>query len=175
MPLWNCFQKQRRRELMRIRDVSKSVWIRLGFPRPQTAARIPISWKRGFRGPKTPISPRPCKGWKREFSVQKSPFSMCSLVEKRGFFGQKTPFSRTKGNGGFWTPKTSFPGNWDSGRCLGSGESQGYVSKCLVSTVESRRNLSTCPERAVAIDACPRKRFCGTPLFGTPRLSNIPK
>ena len=42
----------------------------LGFPRPQTGARIPISWKRGFRGPKTPIS----------------------LVLEKGVFCQKIPF-----------------------------------------------------------------------------------
>ena len=48
----------------------------LGFPRPQTGARIPISWKRGFWGPKTPISPRPYKGWKREFSA-KNPHFPC--------------------------------------------------------------------------------------------------
>ena len=30
----------------------------------------------------------------------------------------------TRENGGFWTPKTSFPANGDSGPCLGSGESQ---------------------------------------------------
>ena len=81
----------------------------LGFHWPQTGARIPISWKRGFRAPKTPISPRPYKGRKREFSVQQSPFSMCSLVEKKGeFFDRKLPFSRTRGNGGFWTPKPLF-------------------------------------------------------------------
>ena len=64
----------------------------LRFPRPQTGPRIPISCKRGFRGPKTPISPRPHTTWKREFSVKKSPFSLCSLVEKRGFFDRKPPF-----------------------------------------------------------------------------------
>ena len=46
----------------------------LRFPRPQTGPRTPICWKRGFRGPKTPISIRPHTGWKREFLVKKSPF-----------------------------------------------------------------------------------------------------
>ena len=67
---------------------------RLGFPWPQTGARIPISWKRGFRGPKTPIST--------------SPLQRLGKGVKRGIFWQKTPFSRTRGNGGFWTPKPSF-------------------------------------------------------------------
>ena len=78
--------------------------IELGFPRPQTGARTPVSWKRGFRGPKTPISPHPCKGWKREFSVQKSPFSMCSPVEKRGFFDRKLLFSE-RGEMGVFGPR----------------------------------------------------------------------
>ena len=90
----------------------------------QTGARIPISWKEGFGGPKTPISPRPYKGWKREFSVQKIPIFYVFPCRKKGIFRQKTPFSRTRGNGGFWTPKPSLPGNGDSGPCLGSGESQ---------------------------------------------------
>ena len=33
-----------------------------------------------------------------------------------------------KGNGGFGPPKPSFPGNGDSGPCLGSGESQKKIS-----------------------------------------------
>ena len=115
-----------------------SMWgVNLRFPRRQTGARIPISWKRGFRGPKTAISPRPCKGWKREFSVQKSPFSMCSLVEKWGYLDRKLPFpafSRTRGNGGFWTPKPSFPGNGDSGPLSGVG---GIASVNRKSTLRS--------------------------------------
>ena len=77
----------------------------LGCPRPQTGARIPIFCQRGFRGPKTPISPRPCKGWKREFSVQKSPFSMCSLVRNKGdFFLRKLPFPE-RGEMGVFGPR----------------------------------------------------------------------
>ena len=45
--------------------------LRLRFPRPQTAAQIPIPWKRGFRGPKIPMSPRPGNG---SFLSEKSPF-----------------------------------------------------------------------------------------------------
>ena len=36
--------------------------LQLGLPRPETGVRIPISWKRGLRGPKTLISPRLGKG-----------------------------------------------------------------------------------------------------------------
>ena len=95
--------------------------MRLRFPRPQTGARIPISWKRGFRGPKPPFPVALKKGWKREFSVQESPFSMCSLAEKKGFFERKLPFPERGEMGGFRTPKPSFPGNGDSGPCLGRG------------------------------------------------------
>ena len=72
---------------------------------PQTAPRIPISWKRGFRGPK-------------------SPFFYKRTHRKWGFFGRKLPFPacvRATGNGGFRAPKPSFPGNGNSGPCLGSG------------------------------------------------------
>ena len=63
----------------------------LGFPRPQTAARIPISWKRGFRGPKTPIFPSPRRTW--EFSVQKKrPLSYKVTQRKRGLFARKLAF-----------------------------------------------------------------------------------
>ena len=43
---------------------------------------------------KNPHFPSPSHDtWKREFSVKKSPFSLCSLVEEeRGFFGGKLPF-----------------------------------------------------------------------------------
>ena len=89
----------------------------LGFPRPQTGPRIPISWKRWFRGPKTPIF------WKGEFSVKNSPFCLCSLVEKGELLTENSLFL-DKGQGWFLDPETLFPGNEDSGSCLGSGESQ---------------------------------------------------
>ena len=46
--------------------------IGLGFPRPQTRARIPISCKRGFQGPKMPISLRPHTGQTRELKRVKT-------------------------------------------------------------------------------------------------------
>ena len=73
-----------------------------GFPRPQAGARIPISWKRGFWGPNTPISPRPEKG----SFLSKNPLFSSSI------FDRKLPFPacvRAKGKGCFWTPKPSFP------------------------------------------------------------------
>ena len=99
----------------------------LGFPWPQTGARIPISWKKGFRGPNTPISPRSGKG----SFLSKHPLFFCKGTRRKwGFLDRKLPFPafvRARGNGGFWTPKPSFPGNGDSGCCLGSGESQPQI------------------------------------------------
>ena len=60
-------------------------------------------------------------------TVQKSPFFYKGTHRKWGFLDRKLPFPafvRARGNGGFWAPKPSFPGNGDSGPCLGSGESQ---------------------------------------------------
>ena len=96
----------------------------LEFPRPQTGPQISISWKRGFRGPKFPISPRSGKG---SFPSRNPLFFYKGTHRKWGFLDRKLPFParvRAKGSGGFWTPKRSFPGNGDSGPCLGSGESQ---------------------------------------------------
>ena len=64
------------------------------FHRPQTGPRTPTFLKRGFRGPKPPISLRSRMGCKREFPVKKSPFPLCSLAErkKRGIFDRKLPF-----------------------------------------------------------------------------------
>ena len=77
----------------------------LGFPPPQTGPRIHISWKRGFRGPKTPISPRPHKGRKREFLVQKSPFSMCSPCRKKGIFWTENSLFQNEGEMGVFGPR----------------------------------------------------------------------
>ena len=97
----------------------------MGFPRPQTRARIPISWKEGFGVQKTPFGLVLEKG----VFCQKIPFFCKGTHGKWGFLDPKLPFPafvRATGNGGFWTPKQSFPGNGDSGLCLGSGESQEY-------------------------------------------------
>ena len=56
---------------------------------------------------KNPIPPHPHTTWKREFSAKKSPFSLCSLVEKRGFFDRKLPFPG-RGEMGFLGPETLF-------------------------------------------------------------------
>ena len=60
-------------------------------PRQSPESRFP--GKEGF--------PHFPSAWKREFSVKKSPFSLCSLVEKKGIFRQKTPFSRPREIQGF--------------------------------------------------------------------------
>ena len=57
-----------------------------------------------FRGPKTPISLCPHTGWKREFLVQKSPFPLCFLAGKRGFFDRKLPFPG-RGKMGIFGPR----------------------------------------------------------------------
>ena len=67
--------------------------LRVGFPQPQTGARIPNSWKRGFQGPFR-------SSWKREFSVKKSLF-LCKR-ENRGN-GDFCLFQML-----FWIPKPSF-------------------------------------------------------------------
>ena len=58
----------------------------LGFPRPQTGARITISWKRGFRSPVTPISP--C----RVFGPKIPIFYVFPCRKKGVFFDRKLPF-----------------------------------------------------------------------------------
>ena len=68
----------------------------LGFPWPQTGARIPISWKRGFRGPKTPISPRSGKG----SFCQKNPlFSTREHIENGEFWTKNSLFQPLQGRG----------------------------------------------------------------------------
>ena len=92
-------------------------------PDPRTGPRTPIFWKRGF-GKKAHFPPLPSHGLEKGVFSQKNPHFRCvPLQKKRGFFGQKTPFSRTRRNGSFWTPKPSFPEKWGLGACLGPGES----------------------------------------------------
>ena len=80
-----------------------------------------------------PASPFPGKG---SFLSKNPLFSTRGTHRKWGFLDRKLPFPglvRARGNGGFWTPKPSFPGNGDSSPCLGSGESQNFgVKKCLL-------------------------------------------
>ena len=85
--------------------------------------KSPFSGKEGFGVQKTHFP----SFWKREFSHKKSLFLYKGTHKKWGFLDRKLPFPafvRARGNGGLWTPKPSFPGNGDSGPCLGSGESQ---------------------------------------------------
>ena len=65
--------------------------------------------------------PHLSSAWKREFSVKKSPLFLQGNTGKWGFFDRKLPFPGREEMGDFWTPKPSFPGNRDSGHCLGSG------------------------------------------------------
>ena len=112
-------------------------------PDPRQGPESPFPGKEDFGVQKTPI-PSPLQRVEKGVSVQKSPFSMCSLVEKKGILRQKTPFSRTRGNGGFWTPKPSFPGNGDSGPCLGSGASQHKARSGLLRTLCGSQKAVPC-------------------------------
>ena len=78
--------------VLRRENRQSPITLGLGFPRPQTGARIPISWKKRFGLQKCPHPLALAKAGKREFAVQKSQFSMCSLLEIRGFFDRKLPF-----------------------------------------------------------------------------------
>ena len=79
-------------------------------------------------GSKKPPFPSPSR-WKREFSVKKSPFfykgrqgESVFPCREQGYLDTKLPFParvRARGNGTFWAPKPSFPGNGDSGPVWG--------------------------------------------------------
>ena len=73
------------------------------------------------KNPPFPLALTICKGWKRELSVPKIPIFYVYPCRKRGSFGPKTPFSRMRGNGVFWTPKPSFPRTWGFGPLSGVG------------------------------------------------------
>ena len=85
---------------------------KFGIPPTQTGPRIPIFWKRGFRGPKTPISPRPRQG----SFLSKIPFS---TREHREMF----IFDRSyegEGKWGFLDPEI-FSRKWRFGALSGVG------------------------------------------------------
>ena len=75
--------------------------------------------KKRVRGPKTPISPRSGKG---SFLSKNPLFPTREHIENGDSWTENSlleAFVRARGNGGFWTPKLSFPGNganWRS-RC----------------------------------------------------------
>ena len=77
--------------------------------------KSPKSGKEGFRSPKNPHFPPPQK---RVFRVKKSPFLYRALQGKWGFCWLGTPFSGVAGNGGFWTPRPSFPDFGEFGPCV---------------------------------------------------------
>ena len=91
----------------------------LAIPPTPDRAPDPHFLEKRVSGSKNPHFP---SAWKREFSVKKkSPFSLCSLVEKREFLTENSLFQAERGNGGFWAPEPSFPGNGDSGPVWGRG------------------------------------------------------
>ena len=97
---------------------------RLGIPPTPDRGPNPHFLEKRVLGSKNPHFP---SFWTREFSVKKSPFSTREHMENGECLDRKLPFpafARETENWDFWTPKPSFPGNGDSGPCLGSGESQ---------------------------------------------------
>ena len=93
--------------------------IGLGFPRPQTGARIPMAWKRGLRGPETPISLRPHAGRRRELSVKKSPFPFGPLKEKGGCFSTENSLFHDERTWGLLDPENLFSRKWGFGLLSG--------------------------------------------------------
>ena len=101
-------------------------------PDPRQAPNPHFLEKRdsGSKNPPFPSS------WKREFSVKKSPFFCKGTQRKWGFFDRKLPSAarvRAEGNGGFWTPKPSFPENGDSGPVWGQGNRNLCPNQVLLS------------------------------------------
>ena len=72
---------------------------------PLQGSKTPKSGKEGFGVKKPPFPPTPEKG----VSSRKIPISLQGTTGKMGIFRLKTPFSGVGGNGGFLTPKPSFP------------------------------------------------------------------
>ena len=93
---------------------------------PLTGVNFPVKnpkiGKREFRSQKTPICPTPEKG----VSSQKIPISIQGTTGKMGIFWLQTPFSGVGGNGGFLTPKPSFPDFGVFDPCKGQTDSQAF-------------------------------------------------
>ena len=84
--------------------------LNLGTPRPCTRVKIRKIRKRGFRGRKTHF-PRP-----RRFESE-NPHFPTGHHREMGILWLKPPFSGVVGNGGFSTPKPSFPDFGDFDPC----------------------------------------------------------
>ena len=96
----------------------------LGFPRPQTAARIPISWKRGFEVLKPPFPLVLVIG---VFFQKHLLFSTREHIENGDLFDRKLLFPasvKATGNGGFGAPKPLFSRKWGVGPLSGVGGMQ---------------------------------------------------
>ena len=72
--------------------------------RSKTGARIPISWKRGFRGPKPPFPVALTELEKGVFGPKIPTFHVFPCRKKRGCFDRKLPFPQQGENfkWGFW-------------------------------------------------------------------------
>ena len=94
----------------RKRNLTHKCW---DSPRPQTGPRIPISWKRGLRGPKETVSPRPGKG---------SVLSNNPLRSKNeDLLTENSLFEPGEGKRGVLDPETLFSGKWGFGALSGVG------------------------------------------------------
>ena len=87
---------------------------KLGIPWPQTGPNPHLLEKRasGSQNPRF-LSPLHMS------SVQKCPFSMCPLVEKKGIFDRKLPFPGWGEMGVFLDPETLFSRKWGFGPLSG--------------------------------------------------------
>ena len=85
--------------------------------------RIPISWKKGFRG-QNPLFPI-VLAWRRELSVKKSPFFSARECRRNGdFLTEKLRFPASvggEGKGGFLDPEILFFKKWGFGALSGVG------------------------------------------------------
>ena len=150
----------------------------LAIPPTPDRAPNPHFLEKRVSGSKTPHFP---SAWKREFSVKIPIFP----VFPWGFFDRKLPFLGQGGNGGFWTPKPSFPENGDSGPCLGSGESQINPDKRSIMTQThwtmqkaDRTDTTprhTCPQRGTIVHGSPREGACAqtSRQFGVRKQTTI--
>ena len=77
----------------------------LGIPLTPGRARNPISWKRGFRGPKTQFPVALKKAGKRSFRSKNPHFPCVPLQKKKGFFLTENSLCQNEGKRGVLGPR----------------------------------------------------------------------
>ena len=118
-----CFRLLRCKTYVPAPEINSPSSPSLGIPPTPDRGPNPHFLEKRVLGSKNPHFPSRLQRLEKGVFGPKIPIFYVFPCRKMGIFGPKTPFSRTRGNGGFWTPKPSFPGNGDSGPGLGSGES----------------------------------------------------